>query len=205
MAYDGTKWSLAGEYIEACNCDAGCPCKFGADPTQGYCDGIIGFEIQRGYYGEVQLDGLRFALLLQAPGSPFEGELKAGCYFDESASQEQRQALEKIISGEAGGFWSVINTLVSDNRGVKYAPIHMEASGSCRTFKIPNVIEIVNEPLLNPLTKEPQEIKVSNTFDPFCAGGRAGQSTKATCKDPDFKYDLSSRQGYTGPFEWTGP
>jgi len=205
MANNGTKWSLAGEYIEACNCDAGCPCKFGADPTTGYCDGIIGFEIQQGHYGEVSLNGLRFALLLHAPGSPFRGELRTACYLDEGANPEQRQALEEILSGEAGGFWAVINTLVSDDRGVRFAPIQMETSGSFRTFEIPNVIKLVNEPLLNPFTEEPQEIEVRNTFDPFCAAGRAGRSTIATCKDPDFNYDLSSRQGYTGPFEWAGP
>jgi hypothetical protein len=31
------QWSLQGEYLEACNCDWGCPCKFGATPSKGYC------------------------------------------------------------------------------------------------------------------------------------------------------------------------
>ena len=138
MANNGTEWSLAGEYIEACNCDAGCPCKFGADPTLGYCDGILGFEIQLGNYGSVQLQGFRFALLLHAPGSPFSGDLKTGCYLDERASPKQREALEKIFPGEAGGFWSVISTMVSDNRGTKFAPIHMKNHGARRTFSAHN-------------------------------------------------------------------
>lgn len=205
MAENQIDWTMAGEYIEACNCDAGCPCKFGAEPTKGHCDGIIGFEVREGHYGPVQLSGVRFALLLHAPGSPFSGDLRTGCYVDESSSSEQRQALEKIFSGEAGGFWSVISTLVTDNRGVKFAPIRMQTTGKRRTFDIPDVVELVNEPLINPITQEQEDVMVTHTFDPFCASGRAGISVKAVCRDPDFNYDLSNRQGYIGPFEWAGP
>jgi hypothetical protein len=205
MASNDIEWSLTGEYLEACNCDAGCPCKFGADPTQGHCDGIIGFEIKEGHYGSVELDGLRFALLLYAPESPFKGNLRTACYLDERAGQEQREALDKILSGKAGGFWSLISPLVSDNRGIELAQIDMDTTGERRRFLIPGVLELANEPLVNPITGERQEVTVSNTFDPFCASGRAGRSVKAVCAVPDFEYDLTGQQGYSGPFQWAGP
>jgi hypothetical protein len=153
----------------------------------------------------VELDGLRFALLLYAPESPFKGNLRTACYLDERAGQEQREALDKILSGKAGGFWSLISPLVSDNRGIEPAQIDMDTTGERRRFLIPGVLELANEPLVNPITGERQEVTVSNTFDPFCASGRAGRSVKAVCAVPDFEYDLTGQQGYSGPFQWAGP
>jgi hypothetical protein len=34
-------WKIHAYYLDACNCDWGCPCQFNAKPTQGYCDGLI--------------------------------------------------------------------------------------------------------------------------------------------------------------------
>ena len=40
-----TKWRMNAEYLQACNCDYGCPCEFQAPPTQGHCDGIGAWRI----------------------------------------------------------------------------------------------------------------------------------------------------------------
>ena len=200
----GVQWSLRGEYLEACSCDWGCPCKFGANPTKGYCQGVIGFEIQEGRYGQVAVGGLGLAIILSAPSSPFLGNLTVTMYIDERATAEQRQALEAIVSGQAGGFWGAVGALITDNRGIKAAPMRMETAGKRRTFTIPGVVELVNEPLSNPMTKEEQEVMVTNSFDPFCTSGRAGKSARAICKDPDLTFDLSGQQGYIGSFNWAG-
>lgn len=201
----GAKWSLKGDYLEACSCDSGCPCKFGASPTKGSCQGVIGFEIQEGSYAETDLAGLGLALIINAPSSPLEGNITGTMYIDERASSEQREALESIVSGQAGGFWAVLPSLISDNRGVKYAPTEMVGDGTRRSFTIPGVVELVNEPLVNPITQQEQEVTVENSFDPFCVSGRAGKSTKAVCKDPDVSFDVSGQQGYIGTFDWAGP
>ena len=199
------QWSLKGDYLEACSCDSGCPCKFGASPSKGYCQGIIGFQVQDGSYGQVDLSGAGLMLLLSAPASPFQGNMTVGFYIDERATPDQRQALEAILSGQAGGFFGAIGSLVSDNRGIKFGPMRMETSGNRRTFTIPGVVNLVNEPLVNPITQQEQEVMVSNSFDPFCVSGRAGKSATAICSDPDFSFDLSGQQGYIGTFEWAGP
>ena len=199
------QWSLQGEYLEACSCDWGCPCKFGAAPSKGYCQGVLAFDIRDGNYGQVNLGGLGMAGIISAPASPFKGNITATFYIDERATPEQRQALQTIISGQAGGFWEVMGSLISDNRGIKFAPMQMESSGNRRTFTIPGRINLVNEPLLNPITQQEQEVMVSNSFDPFCVSGRAGKSATAVSSDPDLSFDLTGQQGYTGSFAWAGP
>jgi hypothetical protein len=44
------KWSFEADYLQACNCDYGCPCEFSAPPTLGYCDGMGAWRIKRGKY-----------------------------------------------------------------------------------------------------------------------------------------------------------
>lgn len=199
------KWSLKGDYLDACSCDAGCPCRFGANPTQGHCHGVAGFDITEGSYGDVDLTGLGLCLMIKAPGAPWEGNITGTIYVDESANSEQRQALETILSGQAGGFFAVLSSLISDNRGVKFAPTRMENDGDRRTFTIPGVVELVNEPLVNPITKQVQDVTVTNSFVPYAVSGRAGTCPKAISKDADVSVDVSGYQGYIGQFAWAGP
>jgi hypothetical protein len=55
-------------YLDACNCDWGCPCQFNAKPTYGNCDGLSGIHIIDGSYrhhnNSIRLDGLNMHLLV---------------------------------------------------------------------------------------------------------------------------------------------
>ncbi|MDH3461321.1 MAG: DUF1326 domain-containing protein [Burkholderiaceae bacterium] len=98
-----TKWSFEADYFTACNCDWGCPCNFNAPPTEGRCMGWGAWHITKGQFGTTQLDGTRFALYYKFPGPVDQGQGTASAYVDSSATAEQRQALEAIGTGAAGG------------------------------------------------------------------------------------------------------
>ena len=36
---DRIPWQIQSEWIEACNCDFGCPCNYSGFPTRGNCEG----------------------------------------------------------------------------------------------------------------------------------------------------------------------
>src|SRR6266850_6313315 len=97
------KWSIEADYLQACNCDYGCPCEFQAPPTQGFCEGMGAWHIRRGRYGAVKLDGLGFGFAAHWPGALHEGNGTAQLFFDEKADPVQREALLRIASGQAGG------------------------------------------------------------------------------------------------------
>src|SRR5215470_13181248 len=100
------QWQVNGEYFEACSCDFVCPCPtsgLAARPTQGFCDAGLVFQVARGRYGNVTLDGLAFAVLLHTPGPMIEGNWTVGVIVDERATREQRDALTAIASGQGGG------------------------------------------------------------------------------------------------------
>ena len=97
-----TAWRVRGDVMEACNCTTTCPCNFGSDPTQGFCEAIVAWRIQEGLYGNTRLDGLNVVSYVRMPGNIFQGNWTAGLYLDQRATQEQVEALESIFSGQAG-------------------------------------------------------------------------------------------------------
>ena len=60
---DSAAWSIAGSYLEACNCEAICPCRriggaAGGRSTYGVCMGALSWLVERGHLGELDLSGL---------------------------------------------------------------------------------------------------------------------------------------------------
>jgi hypothetical protein len=61
-------WLLKGIVIGACNCDWGCPCNFDAPPTYGNCNGTYIWQIQKGQFWDVNLDGFGMGWVGESPG-----------------------------------------------------------------------------------------------------------------------------------------
>jgi hypothetical protein len=127
-------WTLSGTYLEACNCDAICPCRRiggrqGGRSTHGICMGALSWVVERGNAGEVDLAERRVVLVCRydddEPGSPWDYYL----YVDERADADQRRALEAIFLGRLGGtpedqfpwVWKSSRLL-----GVRVAPIEVD-------------------------------------------------------------------------------
>ena len=80
------------------SCDYGCPCEFGAKPTQLPCEGVEAFEIVDGHSDDVSVigfRGFRVAGLYRWPGPVHEGHGTYQVVIDEHASDAQRDPLEE--------------------------------------------------------------------------------------------------------------
>ncbi|MBA2359206.1 MAG: DUF1326 domain-containing protein [Actinobacteria bacterium] len=97
-----TEWYMEGPWYKNCNCDPGCPCDFNQDPTQGHCEGMGAMRIDKGHFGDVELSGLSFAAVVRWPGPIHEGNGEILPLIDERASDEQREALLQVMSGQQG-------------------------------------------------------------------------------------------------------
>jgi hypothetical protein len=127
-------WQLRGTYLEACNCEAICPCRRvggqqGGRSTYGICEGALSWAIEDGHCDEVDLSGLSAVLALRysddEPGSPWTCWL----YVDERGDDEQRSALAAIFTGELGGTAAKQFPWVWKDRhllGWRAAPIEVE-------------------------------------------------------------------------------
>ena len=103
-----TPWSLRGTYLEACNCDAICPCRRidgsgGGRSTYGECTGSLSWRIEQGMIGDLDVGGLCVVMVVwysdEQPRSPWNWVL----HLDERADADQRRALEDVYTGRLGG------------------------------------------------------------------------------------------------------
>jgi hypothetical protein len=101
-------WHVRGTYFESCNCDAICPCRridgvTGGRSTHGECLGVLSWLIEDGAADGIDLSGLPVAMAVRysddEPGSPWTWVL----YLEARATDEQRDALERIYTGRSGG------------------------------------------------------------------------------------------------------
>ncbi len=153
-----TPWEIHAVLVANCNCAYGCPCQFDALPTYGTCEAADGFQIEKGFYGAVSLDGLNVGILAKWPGPIHEGNGERLIIIDEQATNEQRNAIEKIVSGEdteelATIFW-VINAMTTIRHKTLYLPIKIEADmeGRRGLVIVDGVFELNVEPIKNAVT-----------------------------------------------------
>src|SRR5713101_8234561 len=93
------KWSIEADYLQACNCDYGCPCEFEAPPTMGFCEGMGEYHISKGSFDTVKLDGLSMAFAIKFPAAMHKGNGTIVWFFDEKASADQLKAMQTITNG----------------------------------------------------------------------------------------------------------
>jgi hypothetical protein len=105
---DPLSWRIAGTYLEACNCEAICPCRriggrAGGRSTYGECLGALSWLVAEGRAGDVDLSGMRVVLASRyhddEPGSPWTFAV----FVDARGDEKQREAMGDIFTGRLGG------------------------------------------------------------------------------------------------------
>ena len=78
----------------------------------------------------VPLDGLNIMALAAFEGNLWADETTAimGVFMDERAAARQREALQMIFGGRAGGFPAVFAELIGEMRGIEFVPIEFEVA-----------------------------------------------------------------------------
>jgi hypothetical protein len=157
------KWNIEADFLQACNCDYGCPCEFSAPPTYGFCKGMGAWRINKGNYGDVKLDGLGVGFAAHWPKAIHEGDGTCGLMFDERANPQQREALLQICSGQAGGLpFEIIVTTFSKILEPQFLPFKFNFNGRNSSVQVGNVMKVAVEPIKNPVTGEPESVRVEH-------------------------------------------
>ncbi len=118
-------FQLKGTFLGHCDCKAICPCAVDEEPTgrDGQCHGLIVVNIDNGSLDDTDLSGTKAALSYFSPGKITNGGLRLGLVVDDTASDQQATALERIFSGQAGGMFAEFAGLTEKWVGTERAPI----------------------------------------------------------------------------------
>lgn len=207
---DGTSWNVAGDWFDVCRCRVPCGCTFAQAPDEDQCDGILAWHIREGRYGDVDLDDLNVVAVASFTGNVWTGEGRPvmGIFIDEQADDSQRQALQTIWAGEAGGWPAGFAAMVDEVRGIEYAPIKFELDDDLASWsvEVPGKAKGSAVALTGPTTPEGARVQVHNA--PGAEVGPGQVATWATAEDDEvdafgFKWSWPGRSSKYFPFEWS--
>ena len=200
-------WQVSGQYYETCSCDFVCPCILGqmaVRPSKGSCTFAMGFQVDRGSYGTVSLDGLGFIVLGLTPEAMGKGNWSVGVIIDDRASAEQRDAITAIASGGAGGPMAAVSGLVGKFLGVESAPIRFERSGVKWSVQASSLVDMAAEGAqgLNPNATEP--LHLDNTGHPAADRVALAHPSKSHVHALGLALDdvTGKNSGQYAPFSW---
>jgi hypothetical protein len=214
MSASVPKWKASGDFFDVCSCNIACPCTFAQSPTYGDCEAVLAYHIKNGHYGETSLDGVNVLALLYFKGNIWAGETKASiaAYIDEGADQRQREALQMIFTGKAGGFMAEFAKLIEDVRGMNFAPIKFELADdlSYWSAEIPGKVIAKAEALSGPMTPTGKRVQTLNPPGSEVGPGTVATWGKATTDEVNapevrFEWKRKGRSSKHIPFDWSGP
>jgi hypothetical protein len=125
----------------------------------------MAMEITEGYFGDIRLDGLRVAGVFHWPGPVHDCNGTWWSIIDKSASEQQVEALFKILGGEEQEpttSFAIYASTVEHEPEPLFADIDFEWDIEGRTgrFVVAGVLEADLEPIRNPVTGEPHFITI---------------------------------------------
>jgi len=199
-------WLIEGKYIEFCSCDHGCPCEGMAEPTYGYCTGLVAFKIDNGFCEDVRLDDLAVVGTFYFPRAIHHGQGVFQPILDERASEAQRNALFYILSGEdqpVGTMFQIFSVIIETIKDPLFAKIDFEwnLEGRRARIEVANVVRAHAEPIRNPVTDEEHRMLtvVPNGWNFHEAENASGFAKGIGA----IKFDLNGRHSSLANIAWS--
>lgn len=212
MATHIPSWKASGDWFDVCKCKIPCPCEFAQEPTFGDCEGVLAYHINKGHYGDTSLDGLNALAIGAFEGNIWAGNTKVtmGLFFDERADQKQREALQMIFSGKAGGFMAEFAKLIGEIKGIDFAPIKFDISEDLSQWsaEIPGKVLAQAVALGGPMTPPGKRVQTINPPGSEVGPGAVatwGTAVKDEVDTMSFKWKREGRSSKHIAFNWEGP
>ena len=205
-------WRVEGDWFDVCKCNIPCPCEFAQPPTFGDCEGILAWHINHGRYGNVLLDGLNVLAVGSFQGNIWkDAKATMGIFIDAQGDASQREALQTIFSGQAGGWPGQFAQKIGEVRGMEYAPIEFDVAGDLATWRaaIPGKVLAQAEALAGPTTPPGRRVQLANPPGSE-VGPTEGVATWGTAVVDradafGFKWNRGGQSSKHIPFAWHGP
>jgi hypothetical protein len=200
-------WKITGALSETCTCSVPCSCNFGEGPSpHSYCYPFYSFDIRKGNYGDVTLDGLHFGA----------ADLRSGrhIFIDERADARQREALQRIAARviEHASVEDTEKVAKDIAKNVRYAAIEQSYDDRRNHLKVAGLGEFdafyimgmdKNAPLIvrnNTTWRVKETIKAKTNFYKIKLGRDVIDTKDTNSNQAEFEYTDATDFG--GPVEW---
>lgn len=196
-------WRIKARYYEACNCAHGCPCNFNGFPTHGNCEATVTFAVDEGNRDGVDLSGVKVSTAVMWPRAIHDGNGKMAVFID-ADSDDQREAIGKILMAEDGGMpWEILATTVSEIRGPFFEKIEIEDNGTDSKVRVGDKIVVEMETFKNPVTGEPNEVHTVIPDGFLFTDGLVCNTKANRANVEDVSFDHAGNNAYYSHVEWS--
>jgi hypothetical protein len=209
----GPSFDAKGKYYETCACAVSCPCGTNEFlPTEGHCDAMMTFHLDKASVGKVKMDGLNFTVVMKSPqnekvSEAFEkGQMDHfAVYLDSRATDAQRAAFPQLLEGMVG------KMEIKGANEPSFVPISLSSDGE--TAKIAVADGKLTADLVNIKIGETKHggktatkhIKLDGVVPfPWVNNVTQGKSNSFHYSDGTTQWDYKGRNAYFGDFSTKG-
>jgi hypothetical protein len=143
-------YDLKGTLLEVCSCNVLCPCWIGEDPDGGTCDAIVAYHFDSGSIQGTDVSGLSLVNVVKIPGNILAGNWKVAMFVNESATDDQKDALIAAYSGQLGGPLADLAGLIGEVVDIRRARITHEIHDGAGTLRIDDFVNAEMAPYRGP-------------------------------------------------------
>jgi hypothetical protein len=151
----------------------------------------------------VVLDGLGMLVLFESPQRMYEGGWRQAIYLEERADAAQREALETILKGRAGGPWAILARFVGEWLPMSYVTMEFKDEGRKKSLTVPGLFETEVEAIRG--ADGAGEASLQNLFNTIHGPIHVLARGKSRCDDRGLSLRTDGSHGLYSHFSWQGP
>jgi len=168
--------------------------------THERCLGYWAIRIAAGEFGPIPLAGLRAVIAFDAPQHMISGDWTEIILIDESATPEQRAALQAILMGHAGGPWKVLAGFVGRRLDTRFPPIEFTEDEFSKAVSIPGLLKSAITRIRGRDRSKP--VVFENIFNQIHAPRQVLATGATEYDDGTIRMSTSKTHGLFSDFEW---
>jgi hypothetical protein len=174
---------------------------FSQNCTHERCKGYWAIRVDEGRFGDVPLAGTRAVIAFDSPQKMIDGGWAQTIIIDESASRDQRRALETILTGRAGGPWEKLAAFVGTNRPIEFRRIELADEGPTKRASIADRLKTIVTQIRGRDRSRP--VLFENIFNQIHAPMQVIALGDAEYDDGVVRFSNAGTHGLFSSFEWS--
>ena len=196
-------WWARGLLVENCSCTLVCPghMHFSQNCTHERCKGYWAIRVDDGLFDRTALAGTRAVVAFDTPQRMLDGGWLQTIIIDDSASPEQRRALETILTGRAGGPWAKLATFVGTRQPTEFRAIDFVDEGATKRATIAGRLQTVVQRIRGRDKSKP--VLFENCFNQIHAPTQVIALGESEYDDGVVSFRTRGSHGLFSNFEWT--
>jgi hypothetical protein len=195
-------WWAKGLLFENCSCQLVCPghLHFSQLCTHERCLGYWAIRVDEGQFGQVALAGVKAMIVFDSPQHMISGNWTEVVIVDDAASPEQRDAMERLLTGRAGGPWEVLSKFVGRWLETRYLPIEFAEEDGTKKGRIPGLLETAITQIRGRDRSQP--VRFENMFNQIHAPEQVLATGNTTYDDGVIRIHTAKTHALHSNFEW---